>query len=306
MGTLGVPEFGTDFAMGLLKDAKPTEFSDLIRISGLSHGTDVWQGNAEVLIKEGIATISTAICCRDDIMVYLINKGLESERAFTIMERVRKGIVAKGKCKEWDEYKADMKEHGVPDWYIGSCEKIKYMFPKAHAAAYVMMAWRIAYCKVYYPLAYYAAFFSIRATAFNYELMCRGQEILEGYMKEYTSKDKMSNSEEATYKGMRLVQEMYARGFEFLPIDLYQSDARYFKIVDGKLLPPFNTIPNMGDKAAESLQIAAKERKFLSKDDLRQRGKISKTNIEDMERMGIIRGLPESNQLSLFDFGLGD
>ncbi|MCR4781953.1 MAG: PolC-type DNA polymerase III [Lachnospiraceae bacterium] len=301
MGTLGIPEFGTDFAMGLLKDAKPKEFSDLIRISGLSHGTDVWQGNAEVLIKEGVCTISTAICCRDDIMVYLINQGLDSEESFTIMERVRKGVVAKGKCKEWDMYKEHMKEHGVPDWYIGSCEKIKYMFPKAHAAAYVMMAWRVAYCKVYYPLAYYAAFFSIRATAFNYELMCRGKDILESFLKEYDSKDKLSATEKDTYRDMRIVHEMYCRGFEFMPIDLYQSDARYFKIVDGKLLPPFNTIPNMGDKAAESLQIAASRSKFLSKDDLRQRGKISKTNIEDMERLGIIQGLPENNQLSLFD-----
>ena len=302
MGTLGIPEFGTDFAMGLLRDAKPKAFSDLIRISGLSHGTDVWQGNAEVLVKEGIATISSAICCRDDIMVYLINMGLESEESFTIMDRVRKGLVAKGKCAEWDDYKKDMIEHGVPDWYIGSCEKIKYMFPKAHAAAYVMMAWRIAYCKVYYPLAYYAAFFSIRATAFDYELMCQGQEYLEMKMKEYDSKEKLSNSEEATYKDMRIVQEMYARGFEFLPIDLYQSDARYFKIVDGKLLPPFKTIPAMGEKAAESLQIAASQSKFLSKDDMRIRGKISKTSIEVMDRLGIVSDLPESNQLSLFDF----
>ena len=313
MGTLGIPEFGTDFAMGLLREAKPQEFSDLIRISGLSHGTDVWQGNAEKLINDGTATISTAICCRDDIMVYLINQGLDPEESFTIMERVRKGVVAKGKCKEWEQYKKDMKEHDVPDWYIWSCELIKYMFPKAHAAAYVMMAWRVAYCKVYYPLAYYAAFFSIRATAFNYEMMCRGEEVLNKYLQEYYDKiedskkkgdergPKLTASEEGTYRDMRIVQEMYARGFDFMPMDIYKSDARYFKIVDGKLLPPFKTIPNMGDKAAETLQIAASQKKFLSKDDLRERGKISKTNIEDMEKLGIIKGLPESNQLSLFD-----
>ncbi len=305
MGTLGIPEFGTDFAMGLLKDAKPTEFSDLIRISGLSHGTDVWQGNAEVLIKEGIATISTAICCRDDIMVYLIHKGLDSEESFTIMERVRKGIVAKGKCKEWDQYKKDMEDHGVPDWYIESCKKIKYMFPKAHAAAYVMMAWRIAYCKVYYPLAYYAAYFSIRAKAFDYELMCLGREKLEYNMAALDKKrqtEKLANKEDDTYGDMRLVQEMYARGYEFLPMDVYQSDARYFKVVDGKLLPPLKTLAGMGESAAESLSIAAAQAKFLSKDDMRERGKVSKNTADKLVELKIVEDLPESNQLSLFDF----
>jgi DNA polymerase-3 subunit alpha (Gram-positive type) len=175
LGCLGVPEFGTDFVIQMLLDTKPQCFSDLIRISGLSHGTDVWLGNAQTLIEEGKATISTAICTRDDIMTYLIGKGMESEEAFTIMERVRKGKVAKGKVKEWPEWSKDMREHGVPDWYIESCEKIKYMFPKAHAVAYVMMAYRIAWYKMYYPLAYYAAYFSIRASAFSYEKMCMGK-----------------------------------------------------------------------------------------------------------------------------------
>ena len=222
LGALGIPEFGTDFAMGMLIDTQPKEFSDLVRIAGLSHGTDVWLGNAQTLIQEKKATISTAICTRDDIMIYLISMGLDSEESFKIMENVRKGIVAKGKCDKWPEWKQDMIDHNVPDWYIWSCEKIKYMFPKAHAAAYVMMAWRIAYCKVFYPLAYYAAYFSIRATAFSYELMCQGKEKLEGYMHEYEKrKDELSKKEQDTYKDMRLVQEMYARGFEFLPLDIY-------------------------------------------------------------------------------------
>ncbi|MDD6667674.1 MAG: PolC-type DNA polymerase III [Lachnospiraceae bacterium] len=303
LGTLGIPEFGTDFAMGLLMEAKPKEFTDLIRISGLSHGTDVWQGNAETLIKEGTATISTCIACRDDIMVYLIHQGLESEESFTIMERVRKGVVAKGKCNEWPQYVKDMKEHGVPDWYIKSCEKIKYMFPKAHAAAYVMMGWRVAYCKVYYPLAYYAAYFSIRATDFSYEIMCLGKQHLEDTLRAYDAKgDALTAKEKGTYGDMRLVQEMYARGFEFLPMDLYKSDARYFQIVDGKLLPPFNSLEGMGDSAAESLQIAAASQPFTSKNDLKNRGKVSSTIVDTMERLGIIRNLPEDDQLSFFDY----
>jgi DNA polymerase-3 subunit alpha (Gram-positive type) len=288
--------------MGMLRDAKPKEFTDLIRISGLSHGTDVWLNNAQTLIQEGKATISTAICTRDDIMTYLIHMGLDPAESFNIMEKTRKGIIAKGKCKEWPEWKQDMLDHGVPEWYTWSCEQIKYMFPKAHAAAYVMMAWRVAYCKVYYPLAYYAAFFSIRADNFSYELMCMGKQALEQHIIDYKRKDKLSAKEEGSLRDMKIVQEMYARGFEFMPMDLYQSDARYFKIVDGKLLPPFNSIDGMGDSAAESLAIAASQGKFLSKDDLKDRGKVSKTTIELMSKLGILDGMSESNQLSLFDF----
>ena len=302
LGALGIPEFGTDFAMQMLIDTKPQAFSDLVRIAGLSHGTDVWLGNAQTLIQEGKATISTAICTRDDIMTYLIGKGLDSEEAFTIMERVRKGAVANGKCKEWPEYKQDMLDHGVPDWYVWSCEKIKYMFPKAHAAAYVMMAWRIAWCKVFYPLAYYAAFFSIRATSFNYELMCQGKERLEHHMHEYERrKDELSKKEQDTYKDMRIVQEMYARGFEFLPIDLYRAKAHHFQIIDDKLMPSISTIDGLGDKAADAVVEAAKDGKFLSRDDFRQRTKVSKTVIDKMVELGILSDLPESNQLSLFD-----
>ena len=302
LGALGIPEFGTDFAMQMLIDTKPQAFSDLVRIAGLSHGTDVWLGNAQTLIQEGKATISTAICTRDDIMTYLIGKGLDSEEAFTIMERVRKGAVANGKCKEWPDYKQDMLDHGVPDWYVWSCEKIKYMFPKAHAAAYVMMAWRIAWCKVFYPLAYYAAFFSIRATSFNYELMCQGKERLEHHMHEYERrKDELSKKEQDTYKDMRIVQEMYARGFEFLPIDLYRAKAHHFQIIDDKLMPSISTIDGLGDKAADAVVEAAKDGKFLSRDDFRQRTKVSKTVIDKMVELGILSDLPESNQLSLFD-----
>ena len=302
LGALGIPEFGTDFAMQMLIDTKPQAFSDLVRIAGLSHGTDVWLGNAQTLIQEGKATISTAICTRDDIMTYLIGKGLDSEEAFTIMERVRKGAVANGKCKEWPEYKKDMLDHGVPDWYVWSCEKIKYMFPKAHAAAYVMMAWRIAWCKVFYPLAYYAAFFSIRATSFNYELMCQGKERLEYFMHDYERrKDTLSKKEQDTYKDMRIVQEMYARGFEFLPIDLYKAKAHHFRIIDNKLMPSISTIDGLGDKAADAVVEAAKDGKFLSRDDFRQRTKVSKTVIDLMVDLGILADLPESNQLSLFD-----
>ena len=304
LGALGIPEFGTDFAMGMLIDTQPTEFSDLVRIAGLSHGTDVWLGNAQTLIQEKKATISTAICTRDDIMIYLISMGLDSEESFKIMENVRKGIVAKGKCDKWPQWKQDMIDHNVPDWYIWSCEKIKYMFPKAHAAAYVMMAWRIAYCKVFYPLAYYAAYFSIRATAFSYELMCQGKDKLEGYMHEYEKrKDELSKKEQDTYKDMRLVQEMYARGFEFLPIDIYTSEPHHFQIVDGKLLPALNTIDGLGDNAAVAIAEAAKDGPFLSKDDFRQRTKVSKTTIELMSDLGLFGDIPESNQLSLFDFG---
>ena len=304
LGALGIPEFGTDFAMGMLIDTQPKEFSDLVRIAGLSHGTDVWLGNAQTLIQEKKATISTAICTRDDIMIYLIGMGLDSEESFKIMENVRKGIVAKGKCDKWPEWKQDMIDHNVPDWYIWSCEKIKYMFPKAHAAAYVMMAWRIAYCKVFYPLAYYAAYFSIRATAFSYELMCQGKEKLEGYMHEYEKrKDELSKKEQDTYKDMRLVQEMYARGFEFLPLDIYKSEPHHFQIVDGKLLPALNTIDGLGDNAAVAIAEAAKDGIFLSKDDFRERTKVSKTTIELRSDLGLFGDMPESNQLSLFDFG---
>ena len=301
LGSLGIPEFGTDFVIQMLLDTKPKSFSDLIRISGLSHGTDVWLGNAQTLIAEGKATISTAICTRDDIMIYLISKGLESELSFTIMESVRKG---KGLKPEWKE---EMKAHDVPDWYIWSCEKIKYMFPKAHAAAYVMMAFRIAYYKVYYPLAYYAAFFSIRASAFDYEIMCQGKEKLNYYIDDYNRRDslgQLSKKEQDTKKDMRIVQEMYARGFEFKKIDLEWVSAHRFQIFDGKLMPALSTIEGLGDKAADMVVDAVKDGPFVSKDNFRERTKVSKTVVDTLTDLGILNNLPESSQLSIFDFNM--
>ena len=303
LGSLGVPEFGTDFAMQMLIDANPQNFSDLVRIAGLAHGTDVWLGNAQELIKSGQCTISTAICCRDDIMVYLIHMGLESGTAFQIMENVRKGNVAKGKCAKWEEWKEDMKAHGVPDWYIWSCQKIKYMFPKAHAAAYVMMAWRIAYFKVNYPLQYYAAFFSIRASAFSYEMMCFGKEkvLYHINMIQSIDKNKRTAKDEDKLKDLKLVLEMYARGFEFMPIDIYVADDIRFQVIDGKIMPSLASIEGMGEKAAKQLKDAAGKGRFISKEDLQAHSKIGKSAIDKLSELGILDGMPDTNQLT-FDF----
>ena len=300
VGSLGIPEFGTDFVIQMLLDTKPQSLSDLIRISGLGHGTDVWLGNAQTLILDGVADISHCICCRDDIMIYLISMGVDSALSFTIMESVRKG---KGLKPEWEEA---MTAQGVPDWYIASCKKIKYMFPKAHAAAYVMMAWRIAYCKINYPQAYYASYFSIRASAFSYEIMCQGQKHLEDVMKDYKSRsDSLSKKEQDTLKDMKIVQEMYARGFEFEPIDIFRAHSRNFQIFDGKIMPSLSSIDGLGEKAADAIVEAAKDGPFLSKDDFRMRTKASKTIIDLMSDLGILGDLPESNQISLFDFMVG-
>jgi len=297
VGSLGIPEFGTEFVIQMLLDTKPQSLSDLIRISGLGHGTDVWLGNAQTLILDGKATISTAICCRDDIMIYLINQGVDSALAFTIMESVRKG---KGLKPEWEKA---MKDKNVPDWYIWSCKKIKYMFPKAHAAAYVMMAWRIAYCKINYPLAYYASYFSIRASAFSYDIMCRGQSHLESVMADYKRRnDTLSKKEQDTLKDMKIVQEMYARGFDFVPIDIFSAHSRNFQIVGERLMPSLNSIDGLGEKAADSIVEAAKDGPFLSKDDFRERAKVSKTVVDMLYGLGLLGELPESNQISLFDF----
>ena len=297
LGSLGIPEFGTEFAIQMLVDTKPQYFSDLVRIAGLAHGTDVWLGNAQDLIMNKICTISTAICTRDDIMIYLIGKGMDPELSFTIMEKVRKG---KGLTPEWEE---EMRKHGVPNWYIESCNKIKYMFPKAHAAAYVMMAWRIAWFKINYPLAYYAAYFSIRSPGFDYELMCQGQDALLRHIRDFEAKDsnEVQPKEQEQYKAMKVVREMYARGYEFMKIDLTRCRATKISIVDGKLMPSLNKIDGLGDSAAAKIVDAVKDGPFLSLDNFRERTECSKTIVEKLVKLGILEGLPESNQLSIFD-----
>ena len=301
-GSLGIPEFGTPFVIEMLMTTKPQSLSDLIRISGLGHGTDVWLGNAESIIKAGITDLAHCICCRDDIMIYLISKGLDPADSFSIMEDVRKGKVAKGKSKKWESWKQDMIAHDVPDWYIESCEKIKYMFPKAHAAAYVMMAWRVGYYKINYPLAYYASFFSIRAKAFDYEKMCFGPGVLKMNIEEIKKTEHPTKTQEDALKDMHLVQEMYARGFEFMPIDIYRVKSRHFQIIDGKIMPSLTSIAGVAEMAADAMVEGAKLGEFTSRDDFRDRCKVSKTTVETMARLGILGNLPESNQISLFDF----
>lgn len=297
LGSLGIPEFGTEFVMQMLRDTKPKNFSDLVRISGLSHGTDVWLNNAQYFIKEGKCTLSTAICTRDDIMTYLIHTGVENGLAFKIMESVRKGKGLK------PEMETAMIEAGVEEWYIESCKRIKYMFPKAHAVAYVMMAFRIAYFKVFYPLAYYAAFFSIRAKAFDYELMCQGREKLEATMRDYKRRsNELSKKEQDSYNDMKIVQEMYARGFEFMPIDVFCAKATHFQIIDGKLMPALSTIDGMGGKAADGVVEAAKDGPFSSRENFKNRCKVPGTVVEKMAEMGLLGDLPETDQMSILDF----
>ena len=296
LGTLGIPEFGTDFVMGMLRDTKPSSFSELIRISGLSHGTDVWLGNAQEYIRNKDCTLSTAICTRDDIMLNLIAWGVDAAHSFTIMEAVRKGKGLK------PDQEAEMREHGVPEWYIESCKKIKYMFPKAHAAAYVMNAVRIAYYKINQPLAYYAAYFSIRATTFNYKLMCLGRENLEAHIRDFENrKNDLTANEKDTLRDMNICREMYARGFTFHKLDIYRAKGLDFQILDGALMPALNTIEGLGDTQALSIEAEAKKEKFLSLDDFRIRTRTSKTIIDSLVELGILDGLPESNQISLFD-----
>ena len=297
LGSLGIPEFGTDFVIQMLLDTNPQSFSDLVRISGLSHGTDVWLGNAQKLIEEGDATISTSICTRDDIMVYLINQGLDEALSFTIMESVRKG---KGLKPEQEEA---MREKDVPEWYIWSCKQIKYMFPKAHAVAYVMMAWRIAWFKVFHPLAYYAAYFSIRAKAFSYEDMCMGKEKLNNRMKEIqnTPKFEVKNADLDLLREMKIADEMYARGFEFMPLDIYRAKAKDFQIIDGKIMPPYSAIDGMGEKAAKEAAEASKGEPFTSMENFRDRTKAPKSVVDKMKELGLMGDLEESDQLS-FNF----
>ena len=300
VGSFGVPEFGTKFVRGMLVDTRPTTFDELIRISGLSHGTDVWLGNAQSLIEAGTVTLQDAICCRDDIMIYLIKMGLPPNPAFKIMETVRKGKALKDPAK-WEEYKNMMKDHDVPDWYIKSCEKIKYMFPKAHAAAYVTNAFRIAWFKVHEPLAYYASYFSIRADEFDSDCMIFGKEKVKNKMKEIDLQgNNASTKDKNMYAILELVLEMYERGLEFLPMDLYKSHSTKFLVENGKIRPPLNSIPGLGTVAAEGIVNARKEGKFMSIDDLKIRSKVGNSVTDLLKKYGCLDGMSQSNQMSLF------
>ncbi|RWZ60455.1 PolC-type DNA polymerase III [Halobacillus fulvus] len=294
-GTLGVPEFGTRFVRQMLEDTKPKTFAELVIISGLSHGTDVWLGNAEQLISDGICTLPEVIGCRDDIMVYLMHKGLDPSLAFKIMEFVRKG---RGLQDEWIE---EMKKHGVPDWYIDSCKKIKYMFPKAHAAAYVLMAVRIAYFKVHYPIYFYAAYFTVRASDFELDTMIKGSAAIRSRIEEIQSKGLDATPKEKNVMTvLELALEMCERGYHFKSVDLYRSSATDFLVEGDGLIPPFNAVDGLGTNAAINIVNAREEGEFLSKQDLRERSRISKTVLEYLDNFGCLEGMPDENQLSLF------
>lgn len=294
-GTLGVPEFGTRFVRQMLEETKPKTFSELVQISGLSHGTDVWLGNAQELIKNKTCVLSDVIGCRDDIMVYLIYQGLKPATAFSIMESVRKG---RGLSPEFEEA---MRAENVPNWYIESCKKIKYMFPKAHAAAYVLMALRIAYFKVHHPILYYSAYFTIRAADHDLLTMTKGAASIRAKIQEIDAKGlEASPKEKNLLTVLEISLEMVERGFSIVKPDLYKSDATTFIIDGDQLIPPFNAIPSLGTNVALSIVEARKDGEFLSKEDLQQRGRVSKTVIEYMDELGCLEGMPEANQLSLF------
>jgi len=297
-GSIGIPEFGTDFTRQMLRDTKPENFDTLIRLSGFSHGTDVWLGNAKDLILSGTATISETIGCRDDIMLYLISKGMDEKYAFKIMESVRKG---KGLPDGAEE---KMRELGVPDWYITSCKKIKYLFPKAHAVAYVMMAFRIAWFKVHYPLAFYSAYFYRRSQkdAFDAEMMTRGIDVVTAKIRELRSAQEMKGKDEDLLTTLEACYEFYKRGFSFAPIDLYESDAVKFNIVgDRQLRPPFVAITGLGDAAARDIVAGRAGRKFISVEELQITcPKVSRAHIEQLRSLGVLDGLPETSQMTLF------
>jgi len=326
LGTLGIPEMGTNFVTKMLLETKPSSISELVRISGLSHGTDVWNGNAQTLIKEGTCTLSQAICCRDDIMLYLINKQLDKKMSFDIMESVRKG---KGLKPEWE---AAMKEHEVPQWYIDSCKKIKYMFPKAHAVAYVTLSLRIAWYKLYQPVAYYAARFSLKLDDFDGASMIHGLDRMYGKMAVLNlingpddadlgddvendpddesgasgKKGDISAKDKAQAALYSLLVEMYARGIEFLPVDIYQSDAKYFKPENGAIRPPIAAFQGVGEAAAMSIVKERNRRlenheRFLSVEDIQMSAGVNKSVIETLRAEGCFEGLPDTNQMSLFD-----
>lgn len=295
VGTLGLPEFGTKFVRQMLVDTKPKTFAELVQISGLSHGTDVWLNNAQELIRKGTATLKDVISTRDDIMLYLIQKGVKPKSAFNIMERVRKGKGLR------DEDVNEMKDSSVPEWYIDSCKKIKYMFPKGHAVAYVMMAVRIAYFKVYMPLYYYAAYYTIRADEFDADIIVKGEKNIKDAIKNIENQgNEASQKDKSLLTILEIAYEMYKRGIKIYHVDIYKSDSQKFLIVDGGLLPPLNSLQGLGINAAKSIVETRKDREYLSVEDLRNRAKVSKTVIEILKKHGCLDGVPESNQLTLF------
>ena len=297
-GTYGVPEFGTKFVRQMLEETHPTTMEELIRISGLSHGTDVWIGNAQEIIKAGIAPLASCICCRDDIMNALIDYGVAPKMSFDTMESVRKGRGLKPEMEE------AMIEHNVPAWFIDSCKKIKYMFPKGHAVAYVTMALRIAWYKVHRPAAYYCAYYTVRADCFDASALGGSLESIRGRYKEMEA-----NSKDLTQKDkdlmiiMELVIEMLCRGIKLAPVDLYKSDATKFQVVDDQTIRmPFNALPGLGEAAAQSIVDAREQSPFISIEDLRNRTKISASLIDLLREGGCLGNLPESNQTTLFSF----
>ncbi len=298
-GTLGLPEFGTALARRMLMETHPTTFSELVRLSGLSHGTNVWEGNAQELIKSGTATLKEVIATRDDIMTYLISKGLPNADSFNIMEKVRKG---KGLTGEEEQL---MREHDVPEWYIDSCKKIKYMFPKGHAAAYVTSAVRIGYFKIHYPAAFYAAYFSMKLAFFNYSVCCFGRDKVLNRIREIDALGQDATANEKSEKTtLELVNEMYVRGLSFVPMDLYESDATKFLLCDGGILPPLATIPKLGDNAAKSIAEARKGGRFETVEDIYERTSIGKTVVDLLKENGVLRDIPETRQVT-FDMLLG-
>ncbi|MFD1672845.1 PolC-type DNA polymerase III [Agrilactobacillus yilanensis] len=296
-GTLGIPEFGTRFVRGMLEETHPTTFAELLQISGLSHGTDVWLGNAEELINQGVVTLKEVIGCRDNIMMDLIHWGMDSQMAFQIMEHVRKG---RGIPDDWQE--ALRANENVPDWYIDSCLKIKYMFPKAHATAYILMALRIAYFKVYFPVIYYCAYLSVRADDFDLEVMASGKEAVKARMKEINDKGRdASQKEKNLLTVLEIANECLERGITIKMVDIEKSDSDQFIILDDHtLLAPFKAVDKLGDSVAKQIVAAREERPFLSKEDLSNRGKVSSTLIDDLTRFHVLDELPDENQLSLF------